>query len=123
MSKKKANPFEDLNDLHDKTAALVTELEGTVTTYKEVRDVIQLKNRDEVENAVRTIEADIKTYREDLEKIHSEHKDWKGRPKRPNQFIECHSIGNDYFTMMNAIMSATTPLASEVIAAISEGTK
>jgi hypothetical protein len=122
MAKKsKPSAYDELNDLYSKSMDLVTELEVTTTTYRQRAPELDIKDRELMDSQVATLESDVKAYREKLNMINEEHKDWSGRPNRPNRFMACHSIGNDYLNIMTSIMSASLPLAADVISSISEG--
>lgn len=119
--KKNPNVYVELNELYTRSIDLVTELDETVRTYRECGGCDIVKDRAAADELITIVEKDVKVYREKIETLHAEHKDWTGKPKRPNRFMECHSIGNDYLNVVNSIITASMPVAAELIYAMNEG--
>jgi hypothetical protein len=113
----KVGIYDELHDLHDKVLVLVGTLDGAVTAYKEAEH-INIPNREQIGSMVSTIIADADKYRNDVEKLYNEHKDKRGDPKRSNQYMVCHSIGNDYMQIIDSITAATLPIVSDVLVTI-----
>jgi hypothetical protein len=116
----KNNTYDELHELREKVLELVVTLDTTVNAFKEAEHT-NIPDREQTSVLVKTIEDDAAKYRNDVEKIFSEHKDWHGRPKRAQRFMVCHSIGVEYLGIMETITSATLPLACDVLIAIEKG--
>lgn len=117
---RKNNPYDDLTELYHRTKDLVTGLGDTVSLVRNKASELSEKTLEFVQPMVSTLENDIGVWTKSMDDLHEKHKTFKGRPKRPNQFIECHVIGTGYFELLEQVSNVGLPLAAEIIGSIGE---
>lgn len=116
MKKQKPNIFKEVFSLHDSCKEQLQAMEEPIRQYRhlEIDTVLSTEEKEKVERLVSTLESDIATYHKDVDGLKEQHKDWKGRPKRPNQHMDAFIVGNEYVAINDRIMATALPLAIEL---------
>ena len=114
MGKKKPNAFAELHDLHNSCIEQLTTLAAPSMKLIEPGIIDKVEDREKTDRLIGLLKDDIKTYRNEANAILQEHKEWKGRPKRPNQYHDAFVVGNKYIELTDKIVSTATPIALEL---------
>lgn len=122
MRNKKPNIFEEVFSLHDSCKEQLEAMEQPIRQYRhlEINTVLPAEQKEKVERLVTTLEKDIDNYRRDADNLKEQHKNWKGRPKRPNQHMDAFVVGNEYVALNDRIMATALPLAIELTEVIED---
>lgn len=116
MSKQKPNIFKEVFSLHDSCKEQLNAMEQPIRQYRhlEIDSILPAEEKEKVERLVATLEKDIEIYHKDADALKEQHKNWKGRPKRPNQHMDAFVVGNEYVALNDRIMATALPLALEL---------
>ena len=115
MSKaKKSNSFDELHDLNKSCNEMIATCAKTAIEVLKPEVFEKVADKETVGALTKTLQADLEKYATETAEIAEIHKDWKGRPKRPNQYAEALVVGNQYFDLIDRIQSTALPLSVEL---------